>query len=440
MPTYTANAAGLRKGLDLAFHLENAIVQALDEYLAVPPFRQRDVSDMEEQTKKSVFPLRWFGALVLVVIVVGGMVAWQKQPAAPQFVTAHAAVGDVVRAITTTGTVNPVTTVQVGAYVSGTIQTLSCDYNTAVKAGQLCAKIDPRPYQVLYDQAAANLASAEAQLKKDQASLTYAKDHYDRDVGLQKSGSVSKDTLANDRSAFDQAAAQVAVDEASIKQRQAALDAAKVNLDYTDIVSPVDGTVVSRSIDVGQTVASSFQTPTLFLIAKDLTQMQVDTNVSESDVGGAKVGQKALFTVEAYPDKIFEGKVMQVRQAPITVQNVVTYDVVVGVDNPDFQLLPGMTANTRIVTDEHDKVLRVPVQALRFSLKKGEQTEVKASRVFVMRDGKPERVPVTVGLSDGTNTEISGDGIKDGDEVVVNEIKSGDAKAGAAPARSPLRL
>ena len=386
---------------------------------------------------------RWGVVLAVVGLGVAGLWWWHEKPSVLQFVTAPVTTGDIIRAVVTTGTVNPVTTVQVGAYVSGTVQSLSCDYNTQVKAGQLCAKIDPRPYQVVYDQAAANLTSAEAQLKKDQASLTYAKLNYDRDAGLQKKGIVSQDALDNDKSAFDQASAQIGVDEATIKQRQAAVDAAKVNLDYTDIVSPVDGTVISRSIDVGQTVASSFQTPTLFLIAKDLTQMQVDTNVSESDVGGAKVGQKALFTVEAYPDKTFEGKVTQVRQAPITVQNVVTYDVVISVDNPDFKLLPGMTANTRIISDEHDKVLRVPVQALRFSLKGHDQgegdTKQHSERVYILRDGKPQRVPVTVGLSDGTNTEISGEEIKADDEVIVNQIQAGDTKTGA-PQRSPLRL
>jgi HlyD family secretion protein len=356
--------------------------------------------------------------------------------------------GDVVRVIVTTGTVNPVTTVQVGSYVSGTIQSLYCDYNTKVKAGQLCAKVDPRPYQVVFDQATANLVSAEAQLKKDQASLAYAKVNYGRDVGLQEKGIVSQDVLDNDRSVLDQAIAQVSVDVATIKERQAALNAAKVNLDYTNIVSPVDGTVISRSIDVGQTVAASFQTPTLFLIAKDLTRMQVDTNVSESDVGSAKVGQRASFTVEAYPGEVFQGQVTQVRQAPVSVQNVITYDVVVGVGNPDFKLLPGMTANTRIITDERDNVLRVPVQALRFSPggreRSGspEQARTGAERpqyIYLLREGKPQRVQVTVGLNDGTNVEIAGEGIKAGEEVIVNEVRSGEQKAGARQ-RSPLRL
>ncbi|MDR3492413.1 MAG: efflux RND transporter periplasmic adaptor subunit [Gammaproteobacteria bacterium] len=367
-----------------------------------------------------------------------------EQPSSSQFITAPVVKGDIVSIITATGTVNPVATVQVGTYVSGTIQNLYCDYNTKVKAGQLCAKIDPRPYQVVYDQALANLATAQAQLKKDFANFIYAQTNYNRDSRLLKKGIVSQDALDLDKSALDQAIAQNGVNAATIKQREATLAAAKVNLDYTNIISPVDGTVVSRSIDVGQTVAASFQTPTLFLIAKDLTQMQVDTNVSESDVGDAKVGQKATFTVEAYPDKTFIGKVTQVRQAPISVQNVVTYDVVISTSNRDFKLLPGMTANTRIITSEHNDVLLVPVQALRFSVgkqenKAGASDDPNQGHVYILHFGKPKLVPVTIGLSDGTNTEISGGDIQDGDQVIVNEIKPGEAVPGA-PARSPLRF
>jgi HlyD family secretion protein len=392
-------------------------------------------------------PVRWL--FLAGVIVALGMVSawWQSRPAPPRYVTATVERGNVVRAIATTGTVNPVVTVQVGTYVSGVIQSLYCDYNTRVKAGQLCAKIDPRPYQLIVEQDAATLASAKAQLAKDQASLAYAKTNYERDRKLLQEGIVSQDTVDSDRSAYDQGKAQVALDEAAIAQHQAALDAARVNLGYTNIVSPVDGIVVSRNIDVGQTVAASFQTPTLFLIAKDLTKMQVDTNVSESDVGGARVGEKVTFTVEAYPQKVFQGQVAQVRQAPITVQNVVTYDVVVSVDNPRLELLPGMTANTRIITAEHDGVLRVPLQAIRFTpggLQPAAASNAAAgrpeegTRVWVLRDGRPQPVTVTTGLRDNTYVEITGGALKEGDAVIINEISAG--AGGAAPRRSPLRL
>ena len=392
--------------------------------------------------------IRWL-LVSCAIIAVGAAYLWRgAQPEPPRYVTAPVARGDVVRSIVTTGTVNPVVTVQVGSYVSGVIESLSCDYNTRVKAGQLCAKIDPRPYQLVVDEDAANLASAEAQLRKDQASLTYTKTNYDRDLKLLSEGIVSQDTVDSDKSAYDQGMAQVGLDRAAIQQRQAALNASRVNLGYTDIVSPVDGIVVSRNIDVGQTVAASFQTPTLFLIAKDLTKMQVDTNVSESDVGGAAVGEKASFTVEAYLNKVFWGQVTQVRQAPITVQNVVTYDVVVSVDNPKLELLPGMTANTRIITAERDDVLRVPLPALRFSPGGLRQANVPATtgaaksnegaRVWVLRDGQPVKVPVTTGLNDGSFVEITGGDLKSSDQVIVNEIRSGDQKT--APARAPFHL
>src|SRR5262245_51303784 len=266
-------------------------------------------------------------ALGAASLAVSGSAAFWTRSRPQAYVTEPVAQGAMSRAIVTTGSVNPVVTVQVGTYVSGPIQSISCDFNTQVEAGQLCAKIDPRPYQEALDQAKASLATAVAQLHKDGASLEYAKVNYERDRGLLGGGVVSQDTVDSDRSSYDQAAAQVRLDAATIDQRQAALDAAQVNLDYTDIVSPVRGTVVSRNVDVGQTVAASFQTPTLFLIAKDLTEMQVDTNVSESDVGEARVGQRAVFTVEAHPHQDFEGRVVQVRRAPITVQTVVTYDV-----------------------------------------------------------------------------------------------------------------
>jgi HlyD family secretion protein len=389
--------------------------------------------------------LRWTLAMGLLVAGGIGWVRWNRGPDASRYVTAEATRGPVARTITTTGAVDPVITVEVGAYVSGTIQSCSCDYNTQVKAGQLCAKIDPRPYQVVVDQDTANLANAQAQLRKDQASLAYAKISYTRDSGLLGKGVVSRDTVDSDKSVLDQAAAQVNLDESTILQRQAELHAAQVNLDYTNIISPVDGTVVARNITIGQTVAASFQTPTLFLIAQDLTKMQVDTNVSETDVGNARVGQKASFTVEAFPKRTFWGRVAQVREAPITVQNVVTYDVVVNVDNPDLALLPGMTANTRIVTDERGAVIRVPLRALRFAPQGlGPQHGTGGGRgkaeadpaVWVLRDGKPARVTVTTGLVDGSFAEIVRGDLKPGDRVVIDEL-GGEQHGGGGGNASP---
>jgi HlyD family secretion protein len=315
-------------------------------------------------TKKILF---WLFVLVLIAGAGFGYFLWNKAHAQPHYVTADVTRGDVERSVSVTGSINPRTTVQVGSYVSGTVKTLSCDFNTQVKAGQVCATIDPSTFQVAVDQAAAQLNSSKAQLQKDEAALVYAKGVADRDVRLLKDGVVAQEVADNDKNIYKQAQSQIDLDKASIVAAQANLKSAEVNLGYTKIVSPVTGTVLTRNIDVGQTVASSLQTPTLFLIGKDMKQMQVDANVSEADVGRIQVGQDVSFSVQAYPDKTFEGKVKQIRRGPITVQNVVTYDVVVTVDNPDLLLFPGMTADAEIVTDSRDDVLRVPLAATRFT-------------------------------------------------------------------------
>ena len=379
--------------------------------------------------------LRWLLVLGAVAGAVFALFRY-REPEHPPYVTAEVTRGSVLRAITTTGAVNPVITVEVGTYVSGTIQALFCDYNTRVKAGQLCARIDPRPYELVVEQDRANLATAQAQLHKDQASLAYAKINYERDLKLRNPGVVSQDTVDSDKSGYEQSQAQVELDHATIQQREAELHAAQVNLDYTNIVSPVEGIVVSRNVTVGQTVAASFQTPTLFLIAQDLTKMQVDTNVSESDVAAAKVGQKTSFTIEAFPGRTFWGTVAQVREAPITVQNVVTYDVVVNVDNADLVLLPGMTANTQIITEERDDVLRVPLQALGFSpkgLRSAHGTAAAAEAhagVWVLQGDELQRVPVTVGLKGTSLAEITKGDLKPGDRVVVDEGGRGERREG----------
>ena len=287
---------------------------------------------------------------IVFVAIIGGWYFLTGSTAAAKIVTAKVTEGPIVRSVTATGTVNPVITVQVGTYVSGPITAIYADYNAPVKKGQSIAKIDPRPYQVTVDIAHATLANSKAQLGKDTADLNYKKVTYERNLELFKADAVSKDVVDSAYSAWQMDVAQVKLDQANIQQQTANVAAAEVNLNYTNIVSPVDGTVVSRNVDVGQTVAASFQTPTLFLIAQDLTKMQVDSNVSESDIGYVRAGQKATFRVDAFPDRDFEGSVTQVRQAPITVQNVVTYDVVVSVENPELLLKPGMTANVNVVT------------------------------------------------------------------------------------------
>jgi HlyD family secretion protein len=373
------------------------------------------------------------GLGLLLAVAIAGTAWWALAGrSSVHYVTAQVARGAVTKGVTATGTVNPELTIIVGAAVSGIIKELFCDYNTKVKTGQVCAKIDPRPYQTVVDQNKADLAVAKAQLEKDKANLAYTKTAIDRYANLLQTHAVSQEAFDNAKNAYDQAVAQIAFDEATIQQRQAALDAAQVNLDYASIVSPVDGTVVSRNVTVGQTVASSFQTPTLFLIATDLAKMEVDTNVSESDIGGIKQGNKATFTVDAYPKRTFEGTVSQVRQSPQTVQNVVTYDIVVSVDNADQALMPGMTAACRIVVDQRADVIRVPNQALRYIPNGLASTAASGhQQIWVLRDGRPVAVPVVTGLDDDSFTEIVSGDLKPGDSVITAEAIAATSKTAA---------
>jgi HlyD family secretion protein len=305
------------------------------------------------------------GALVLLAAAAYALWWWKFRDTL-HYVTARVSRGDIRRSINMTGALNPVVTAQVGSFVSGNIKSWSCDYNTQVKVGQQCALIDPLPFQVVVDETDADVRTSKAQLVKDRAAAANARIVYERDKKLRDQGIVSQETLDADKSTLDQDVATIDLDVANIASKEAALHAAKVNLGYTNIVSPVNGTVITRYIDVGYTVVSNLQSSTLFLIGKDMSSMQVDTNVSEADVGEVHDGQKASFTVQAYPNRTFEATVRQVRKGPITVQNVVTYDVVLDVPNKDLALLPGMTSDTHIITAERKNVLRVPLPATRF--------------------------------------------------------------------------
>jgi HlyD family secretion protein len=390
---------------------------------------------------RSTHTMRWLATTVIVIALVAGGYWWMHRPEPPRFITAEVTRGPLIRSVTATGTVNPVTVVQVGTYVSGPIVAIPADFNASVKAGQLIAKIDPRPFAAQVDLSKAALANARAQLIKDQANLVYQKITYDRDRSLLSQAVVSQSTLDSQLSTYNQAVAQIALDKASIQQQAANLEAAKLNLFYTNIVSPVDGTVVSVNVAVGQTVAASYQTPTLFLVAKDLTKMQVDSNVSESDVGNVKLGQPVDFTVDAYTTRVFKGTVTQIRQAPITVQNVVTYDVVIGVANPELLLMPGMTANATIIEARRADVLRVPLRALAFSphhRSSDAQPDVLPSehsaRVFVLgNDGRPHPVAITRGLDDGSYAEVLSGDLKEGDEVITDRIRTNEEGSSGNP-------
>ncbi len=340
--------------------------------------------------------------------------------------------GDIEQSVTATGTVNAVTNVQVGTQVSGTIKTLYVDFNSRVKKGQLIAQIDPATFESQVQQAQANLSSAQANLEKAQTALTNDKRTYDRNKELFSKNLIPQSDLDTAETAYQTDKSQVASAKAQIEQAKASLDYAKQNLAYTKIVSPVDGVVISRNVDVGQTVAASFQTPTLFAIAQDLTKMQIDTNVAESDIGVVKVGQEVEFTVDAYPDTTFKGKVWQIRQAPISVQNVVTYDVVIQVNNRDLKLMPGMTANVSIIIQLRHDVLRITNAMLRFRMSEkpagtgGVSAGVvgkKGPAIWIIEGGKPKRVAITPGISDGNNTEVVSGDLKEGQQGIVEALK-----------------
>jgi HlyD family secretion protein len=336
--------------------------------------------------------------------------------------------GDITETITASGTVNAVVTVLVGTQVSGTISKLYVDYNSQVKKGQLLAKIDPLLLQAQVDQANANML-------KLVANTADAKKTRDRNRQLFAKNLIARSDVDTADSNYDAFVAQVSAARAS-------LNAARVNLKYTDIVSPVDGIVISKSIDVGQTVAASFQTPTLFTIAQDLTKMEVDASVNEADIGKVKDGQPVEFTVDAFPDITFKGTVFQVRNAPITVSNVVTYTVVIQVDNKDLKLKPGMTANTTITTNQRKGVLRLPNAALRVRMPASVTSSMtddsrkqaqKGPGVWILDGDKPKRLRAVTGLTDGSHTEISDGELQEG-MTVITDVTSKDKKA--APASS----
>ena len=380
--------------------------------------------------------------IIVIVIIAAGLFLYLKgngKDAA--FKTEKVSRGEIKSVVTATGTVNAVTTVSVGSQVSGTIKRLMVDYNSPVKKDQLLAQIDPSTFQAQVDQAMANLWSAKANMEKAAVATLDARRTLQRSKDLFAQNFIARSDLDTAETNALSAEAQQKVSQAQVGQAQAALKIAETNLQYTNILSPVNGTVISRSVDIGQTVAASFQTPTLFSIAQDLTKMQIDTNVDEADIGKILVGQAVSFTVDAYPDTIFTGKVAVVRNAPITVSNVVTYDVVIQVENPQLKLKPGMTANVSITIEIHPDVLRIPNAALRFkpadtiviSEKKRDKQGAKKTKVWILEKDKPKSVNVTIGLSDGSYTEISVGELKENQEIITDNLngKKDNSSSGA---------
>ncbi len=381
---------------------------------------------------------------ILFIVIVGIAIAatafylLSNRNATIQFKTGKVTKGDIVMSVTATGTVNAVTTVLVGTQVSGTIKNISVDFNSPVKKGQIIAQIDPSTFQAQVQQAGANLLAAEANLEKAGATLVDAKRTMERNAELFSKNLIARSDLDTAETNYETAKASVSAARSQVAQTKAALEFSETNLRYTKIVSPVDGVVISRSVDVGQTVAASFQTPTLFTIAQDLTKMQIDTNVDEADIGKVNVGLDVEFTVDAYPDLTFKGKVWQVRNAPITVQNVVTYDVVIQVENLELKLKPGMTANVSIIISTKKDVLKIPNAALRFKLdenekKSAEKKAVSGPGVWILEQGNPRRIDIAPGISDGNYTEITSDTLHEGQEVILESIAKDQKKQAAPP-------
>ena len=401
--------------------------------------------------------------VIAIGLAIGGYMFFNGERKAPvRYRTAAIERGSVVSIVSATGTINPVVSVQVGTQVSGMIKSLHADFNSRVKAGDKVATIDPEPFKARRDQAAGNLEMARSNVARSNADLAQRKRERDRVQSLVAQEFVSQNDVDVALTNYQSAEAQLRVSEAQVKQAEAVLNAADLELKYTVIRSPVDGVVVARNVEVGQTVASSFATPNLFLIALDLTKMQVDTNVSESDIGGITEGKDAAFTVDAYPGVRFEGVIRQVRLAPINVQNVVTYNVVVAVDNEDLRLKPGMTANVSIIVAQKGQVLKVPNAALRFSPPQSERAEGASSGGKPVRadagagsysrdasansggqarkvwklgvTGEPEPFAVHTGISDGVSTEVLDGSVADGDMVVIGvETVRGERRSGELP-------
>ncbi len=436
-------------------------------------------------------------AFALLLLAGGGLGVrhWRASHKKPpvEFDTASVDRGRIVARVTATGTLSALVTVQVGTQISGTVLKLFADWNSPVKKGQLIAKIDPQLFEASLQQAQANFEAAEGNLLKAEAQERDAGRQFERSKTLLDRKLIAQADYDTSQANQEVMKGQTASARGSLAQAKAALSQARVNLDMTRIVSPTDGTVISRSVDVGQTVAASLSAPTLFVIAKDLREMQVDTSVAEADVGKLSAGMPATFTVDAFTGEHFRGKVRQIRNAPTTLQNVVTYDAVVDVANPDLKLRPGMTANITFIAAEKDDVVRVPNAAIRFRptpeiftalgmpvpapvreaadrskagassgggagtgthsgggsgarpggpggggsgrARAGGRGDTPTDRrtVWMLRDGNPQMVPVRIGLSDGNLTELLEGELHSGDAVIVDASVTDGQPEAAAP-------
>lgn len=401
--------------------------------------------------------------VVLAMAAIAGYFFYKRTPEV-SYKTARIERGTIVSTVAATGNLSAVTTVQVGTQVSGTIQKLYADFNSRVKKGQAIAEIDPSLFNASVEQSRGNFLSAEANLQKAKVTLADAERTFSRNKKLLADGIISQSDYDVAETALQSAKATVKAAEGSVAQTRGSLMQSSTNLRYSVIRSPVDGVVISRAVDVGQTVAASFQTPTLFTIAQDLTKMQIEVSVDEADISRIVLDQKASFTVDSYPEQTFHGQVVQIRSAPVITQNVVTYVVVVNVDNSDLKLMPGMTANVSIEVAKKDAALKLPPAALRFKPKaKSDEAKVKGNeaknsantqrpasgpttpgngkpggrkggggqQVYILKDGKPSAVTVKTGIANNNSIELLEGPLKEGDEVIIEQV-GGDSKKKAS--------
>jgi HlyD family secretion protein len=397
--------------------------------------------------KRMVMTKRLLTFIVLGVLLIGGGIWYYRSRNAdkdPAPITAAVTRGDVVAKVDATGTLAAVTTVQVGSQVSGTIKALHADFNSEVKKGQVIAELDPSLFQTQVEQARAALIKAESDVERARVDVNDTATKARRAQELSDQKLISRNDLDTATAAAATAQAALKSTQAQVTQARAMLNQAQVNLDHTIIRAPIDGIVISRSVDVGQTVAASLSAPTIFVIAQDLTHMQVSASIDESDIGRVAAGQPVTFKVDAYPVQTFSGTVSQVRLEPKTEQNVVSYTTMIDVPNPELKLKPGMTANVTVQIAANENVLRVPNAALRFrpaaqgsegsrgsegSMGSGSQVRGTAGRfggaerdfgrVFVFRNGQIIPVRVRTGVTDGAMTAIIDGDLKEGDQVIT---------------------
>lgn len=377
-------------------------------------------------------------SLSVVLVILVSVIALATGKAKPKYKLGKVERNTIVETVEASGIINPVKTVSIGSQVSGIISAIYVDFNSQVKEGQVLAQIDPALLQAQVDKAQGDLNAARANYQKTKSILAYDEVNYQRYKRLYKKRYVAKGDVDLAEATYKSDRAQLNAMSGQIAQSSATLQNNLTNLRYTKIISPVNGVIVSRAVDVGQTVAASFQTPTLFTVAKDLTKMQIEVSVSEADIGKVKVGQKVQYSLDGYPNETFAGKVSQVRLSPTTVSNVVTYTVIVQINNDDGKLKPGMTANVSIITNQKSNVLSVENAALRFTpVEITEGKKFKEQGIWLLKDNKPTRVNIKIGVTDSENTEIISDKINEGDDVIIGSLKKKSTQGMGRPPGMP---